>query len=329
MPPLVCFKFGNTRDGIVVQKNIDHYEQRAKAGTGLIVVEATCVSADGKLAPTQLGIWSDEYIDGLSKIAKACHKHGSVVTIQIHHGGFNTHSDCGEKISSSPWKVRDKTSRMLSIKEIKKIQQDFVAAATRAQLAGFDGVQIHGCHSYLLNSFSSHLVNKRTDEYGGNAENRTRFACDIIKNIRKNCGKDFIIDIRMAGNDPTPEIGVENAQYYINAGVDMLSVSAGIGSMENVALPEDFPFEKIAWLGVNIKKHYPDITVAGVYGINTQEQAAQYAEYVDIVSVGRAMLADGDWSDSVLNDKPIALPCIRCKFCKWFRDHEKCPAKRG
>lgn len=329
MPPLVCFQFGNGMDGFVIQKNVEHYRKRAKAGTGLIVVEATCISPECKLSSTQLGIWKDEHIKGLAEIADVCHEFEAVVTVQIHHGGFNVHAECGDAVSSSPWEFKGRIARKLSIKEIEKIHKDFVSAAIRTQKAGFDGVQLHGCHSYLLNAFASDLVNKRSDKYGGNAKNRTRLACSIIKDIRANCGKNFIIDIRMAGNDPTPEIGVENAKYYIDAGVDMLSVSGGIGNLESVVPPIDFPFEKITWLGVNIKNKYPNIPVAAVCGITTKEQAEQLAGLVDFVSVGRAMLADGDWSSYALNNTPLASPCLKCKRCLWFSNPDKCPALKN
>ncbi|MCK5128953.1 MAG: NADH:flavin oxidoreductase [Clostridiales bacterium] len=309
MPPLVCFGFGNDESGFVVQKNVEHYEQRAKAGTGYIVVEATCVRKDEKLAPTQLGMWSDEHINGMAKIVETCKKYGAVVTLQIHHTGTNTHPDHGDAI------------------RIQSIQEDFVRAAIRAKKAGFDGIQLHCCHGYLLNTFSSALVNKRTDQYGGNAENRTRLACDIIRDIRKKCSKEFIIDVRVAGNDPTPEDGIDNAQYYIKAGADMLSVSEGTGSIDDINPPDSFPLDRITWLGVNIKNHYPEIPVAAVYGIKTKAQAEQLAGYVDFVSVGRAMLADENWTASILEDTPIEKPCIGCKRCLWFLDPNRCPAQ--
>lgn len=198
----------------------------------MIVVEATCVTPDGRLAPSQLGLWEDMQIEGHRKITEGCHKHGAIVLVQIHHGGYNTHPECGPSKGPSSVIWREKQTLELSHDEIIEIRNQFIDAAIRAKKAGYDGVQLHACHSYLINQFVSPSVNKRTDEYGGNTQNRARFGCEIIHGIHRACGYDFIVSARTPGAEPNLEEAWAIADAYIEAGVDYLQVSGGIGPEE-------------------------------------------------------------------------------------------------
>lgn len=133
MPPMVCFGKAN-REGFVTEKHIKHYEARARGGTGLIIVEATSIQKNGRLSASQLGIWSDDHIEGLSKIASACHKYGSVVILQLHHAGLKTHPEVSS-IPSTPWKPdrKDGQFHVLSEEEINTIRDDFIQGAIRAK----------------------------------------------------------------------------------------------------------------------------------------------------------------------------------------------------
>ena len=181
MAPTVKFTAGN--DGIVTEELIRHYEARAAHSVGLIVVEATCVAKEARLAPSQLGLWCDEQIEGHRKLVEAVHKYDTLVIPQIHYGGLGTHPNCGPL--TSPTKVKwgngigEVEAQELSYDDIKMIIEQFVEAAIRAQKAGYDGVQLHACHAYLINDFASN-INQRTDEYGGSIENKARFGCEII-----------------------------------------------------------------------------------------------------------------------------------------------------
>lgn len=331
MPPMVCFGEAGT-DGFVTDKHISHYEARAKGGTGLIIVEATCIQRDGRLSDDQLGIWSDEHIPGLRKITDVCHRNGAVVILQIHHAGLKTPPSVVD-VPVAPSKSEDKTSRELTIDEIEVIKQDFVKAALYAKVAGFDGIELHGAHGYLLNQFASSVTNHRTDEYGGDLNKRMKLSLDIIAGIRKELGhEDFIIGYRMGGNEPTLKDGIKIAKILEEAGVDLLHVSAGI-SDSNIPLPEtpkNFPFNWIVYCGTEIKKNV-SIPVIVVNGIRTSDQAALIIEnrLADFVAIGRGHLVDPDWANKAMN-KLEATYCLECKpHCLWFEDGDLCPRQRA
>lgn len=326
LPPMVCF--GWTDDnGFESDDHIIHYERIAESGTGLIILEAHAVSKDGKLAATQPGIWSDDHIEGLSRIAEACHKHGAVVLVQIHHAGSKTPRTVAETAVAPSDHVTNKiNARALTIDEIKNIQKDFVAAARRAEKAGFDGIELHGAHSYLINQFMSPLTNKRTDEYGGSLENRAKFAIEIISAIKKEVANDFIIDYRMGGNEPTLKEGIEVAKLLEKAGVDMLHVSAGIASPELPQPPEGFPYNWIVYVGTEVKKHV-NVPVVVVNDIRTPERAAYLIDnsMADLVAIGRGQLADHNWTRHAMENEAI-VDCLKCRpKCSWFSNGKKCP----
>ncbi len=330
MAPTVKFTAGE--DGIAGEFFAKHYGLRAKGGVGFICVEATAVSPEGRLFPSQIGLWNDEQISGHKAIADACHEYGTLVVPQLHHGGLGTHPACGPYTSPSPvmWGRGDERTlaHELSVYEIHRIQQNFVDAALRAQKAGYDGVQLHGCHQYLINDFASD-INKRTDEYGGSTENRARFGCEIIKPIRKACGKDFIISIRTTGCDPTIEESIAIADRYVAAGADFLQISSGIA--DTSALPHDdsLPYNRIAELGVKFREYFKGIVpVSCVNDLRSPEQVNYLLEneLVDFVDLACGLLADPDFAGAILYGKKY-VKCFSCKGCAWgpFHDHI-CPA---
>lgn len=331
MPPMVYFgKAG--KDGFVTDQHILHYEARAKGGTGLIIVEATCINPDGRLSGDQLGIWSDEHIQGLSQIAHVCHQYGAVVMIQIHHAGLKTPPEI-TKIPVAPSASEDMPSRELTIEEINSIRQDFLKAALRAKEAGFDGIELHGAHGYLLSQFASSVTNHRTDEYGGDFIKGMRLSLEIVGDIRRAfVHEDFIIGYRMGGNEPTLKDGIKIAKLLEEAGVDLLHVSAGITS-PNIPLPEPpkgFPFNWIVYCGTEIKKNV-SIPVIVVNGIRTSDQAALIIEnrLADFVAIGRGHLVDSDWTHKAMN-KLEAKACLECKpRCHWHEDGDLCPQNQN
>jgi len=321
-------KFWAGTDGIAFDRFAAHYEDRAKGGAGLICVEATCVTPDGRLSPTQLGLWNDAQIPGHRKITDACHRHGTVVMVQIHHGGYNTHPECGPSKGPSVVTWRDRTTEALTHDEIAVIVEQFIQAAVRAHKAGYDGVQLHACHAYLINQFISPIVNQRTDEYGGSTENRARFGCEIIRGIRKACGNDFIISPRTSGAEPTLEEAWAIADAYIDAGADYLQVSNGIGP-EEVPYPEYLPYSRIVYIGTQMHAHVDGrVPVSVVGGIVKPETARMLIEQnlADTVDSAKALLADPNWAAAVAEDTPY-VECRSCKVCFWspFMPH-KCPA---
>lgn len=324
LPPMVCFGWTDDR-GFVSDRHVKHYEEIAKS-TGLIILEATCINQNGRLSNTQLGIWSDEHIEGLSRIAAACRKHGAVVLIQIHHAGFLTPKTVLDPaLAPSDMHTGKYNARALTVSEIRDIQQDFIRAAVRAEKAGFDGIELHGAHSYLINQFMSPVANKRTDEYGGGLDRRSRFALEIISGVKEAVSKDFIIGYRMGGNEPMLEEGIQVAKVLENAGIDILNISSGIKSDKLPEAPEGFPYHWIVYNGTEIRKHV-SIPVIVVFGIRTPEQAAYLVdnELTDFVAVGKGQLADHNWTKHAMEQENI-ISCLDCPNCSWRSDGEKCP----
>ncbi len=335
MAPTVKFAAGD--DGMVTDFFVKHYALRARYGCGLICVEATAVSPEGRLFPSQLGLWNDEQIEGHRRLAEACHSYGALVIPQIHYGGLGTHPDCGPLTSPTAvlWNRggREVMAEELSVPEIRRIQKCFTDAALRAKEAGYDGVQLHGCHAYLINDFAS-SVNQRTDEYGGSAENRARFGAEIIAGIREACGEDFLISMRASGCDPTVEESLQIAEFYVRAGCDYLQVSNGIQDIQDLPHDESLPYNRIAALGVAFHHHFRGIVpVSLVNGIRTPEQVRYLLEneLTDTVDLACGLLADPAFTEGILNGTPY-VKCFNCKGCGWGPGHRHvCPAlaKRG
>ena len=333
LPPMVCFSF-SAGGGFVSEKNISHYESIAKGGPGLIIVEATAVNEKGRLSGEQLGIWSDKYIDGLKKISQVCHDNGAKVFIQIHHAGLRTSKDINEDtITSSDYNDGKVQARALTTDEIHSIEKDFINAAIRAEKAGFDGIEIHGAHSYLLTQFFSEKVNKREDEYGGSLENRMRIAENIITGIKEYVNEEFVIGMRMGCNENSLESSIDMAKKFENIGVDYLHVSTGFDNTKITEdlpedLPEDFPCNWIVYGGTKIKE-YVNIPVIGVNSINTPERAKYLIDnkLVDFVAIGRAHLADYNFTNHIKENEDI-ISCLGCRTCSWFTNGDNCPRHR-
>ncbi|MGL4373894.1 MAG: 2,4-dienoyl-CoA reductase, partial [Turicibacter sp.] len=236
MPPMGSNHGG--ANGEFVESHIKYYEQRAKGGTGLIIVENACVDFPlGSNGTTQIRINHDSFIPGLYKLTETLHKYGTSVALQINHSGASampSRIDGLQPVSAStiPSKTGGAIPRALSKDEIEEIAVKYAQAARRAQLAGFDAVEIHGGHSYLICQFLSPLYNDRTDEFGGSIENRTRFAKMVIEKVRAQVGPFFPILFRISadellegGNtlDDTLEI-----LEFLDDEIDIYNVSAAL-----------------------------------------------------------------------------------------------------
>ncbi len=327
MAPTVKFNAGE--DGLVTDFFVQHYALRAKHGVGLICVEATAVSPEGRLAPTQLGLWSDDQTEGHRKIAEACHQYGALVIPQIHYGGLGTHPQCGRLTSPSPilWQSwgKEEMAEELTVPEIHRIQKCFVDAAVRAKEAGYDGVQLHGCHSYLINDFAS-AVNRRSDEYG---KDKALFGSEIIRGIREKCGADFLISVRTTGCDPTVEESIAVAESYVRAGCDYLQVSNGIQDISALPHDESLPYNRVAALGVAFHEHFRGVVpVSLVNGMRTPEQVRELLakDLIDTVDLACGLLADPAFTEAILTGAPY-VKCFSCKRCGWGPGHDHpCPA---
>ncbi len=328
MPPMVCFNWSDEK-GFVTDEHVKHYEKRGLGQVGLVVVEATAISKFGRLADSQLGIWKHEQVEGLSKISRAIGTQGSKSLLQIHHAGDKAPKTvASEPLAPSTYELKDgRSTKALTLGEIKGIQKEFLIAALRAEEAGFDGIEIHGAHGYLINQFLSPLTNLREDLYGGSFENRMRFVRELLTLLKDNLPEDFIIGYRHGGNTPTLSEGIEISRELEKMGVDLLHISAGIAKDDDLPKPpESFPYSWIVYTGVETKKSV-NIPVVVVNGIRTPEEAEPLVEegLADFVAVGRGLLVDSQWILKAEQGQPVN-PCLRCTpRCFYLIDGTKCP----
>lgn len=194
-------------DGTATEKFIAYHEEKAKGGWGLIVTEDYAVDPTGRTYQYVPGLWTDYQIESHKKLTERVHAAGAKIIAQIYHGGRQTEewiTGCQVWAPSPiPCPVKKALPHEMTTEEVDKMIEKFGDAALRAKEAGFDGVQIHGAHGYLVCEFASAYSNKRTDKYGGNLINRMRFPVEIVKNIRQKCGDDFLIDYKISGEECT------------------------------------------------------------------------------------------------------------------------------
>ncbi len=185
-------------DGTLSDDEYQWLVMRAKGGFGATMTCASHVQAIGKGFPGQLGCFSDTHLPGLTRLAEGIRAEGSLSLLQLHHAGMRSPE---EEIGEAPVCPSDDAetgSRALKLAEVEQVRDDFIAAAVRAEKAGFDGVELHGAHGYLLCQFLSPGINQREDHYGGNAENRARLIFEIIDGVRDQCRKDFLLGLRLS-----------------------------------------------------------------------------------------------------------------------------------
>ncbi len=234
MAPMVT-KYA-TEEGAVTQRLVDYLVARAWGGVGLIETEAAYVRPDGKGFRSELGIYKDELIPGLQELTRLVHEGKAKIAMQIFHAGRQTSAATTGVQPVAPSPLADPSSgelpRELSISEIQTLEDAFVQAARRAKQAGFDAVEIHGAHGYLIGEFLSPFSNRRTDEYGGNPQGWSRFAVEIVQKVRQMVGPDYPIIFRLSADEFVPG-GLtltetkSIARYVQDAGADVISVSVG------------------------------------------------------------------------------------------------------
>jgi 2,4-dienoyl-CoA reductase-like NADH-dependent reductase (Old Yellow Enzyme family) len=309
-----CFAEEN---GNVSERTIAYYRERAKGGAGWIIVEATYIDLQGRARKYQTGVHRDETIPGLKKLVDAVHAHGAKISLQINHVGRQANSQFSGHRLVAPSPIactrKDEIPRPLEIEEIRKIVDLFGKAALRAKEAGFDGVEIHGAHGYLIHEFLSPLSNERKDDYGGPLENRMRLALEVLSEVRKNVGDDYLVGYRISGSDYLDrglkiEETLETAQALEAKGLNVLNVSGGIAGLTESGFmttpPMVIPRGIHLVLAQEMKKglHIPVIAVGR---INTPELAEKALEEgkADLIAMGRAFLADPHWPSKALSGK--------------------------
>jgi len=185
-------------DGTLSDDETHWLMMRAQGGFGLTMTCAAHVQASGQGFPGQLGIWSDAHLPGLKRLARGLHEAGSLCAVQIQHSGRRSDAALTGQRAVAPWDDAGTGARALSTTEVEQLVEDFILAALRAQTAGFDGVELHGAHGYLLAQFLDATNNLRADRYGGSFENRTRVLNEIVDGIRARAGKDFQLGLRLS-----------------------------------------------------------------------------------------------------------------------------------
>ncbi len=315
--------------GEITDHQIRYYEERAKGGVGLIITEFTSIDYElGRGIVNQLRIDEDRFIPGLHRLARAVQKYGTKIFVQLHHAGRESNSLLtGGKQIVAPSPVTcaaiGEEPRELTTSEVKEIINKFISGAFRCKVAGIDGVELHGAHGYLINQFLSPNTNLRTDEYGGTFEKRMRFLEEIITGIKKLCGKDFPVTVRLSV-DEFEEGGInlqlsrKISRYLEKIGADGLHASSGnYNTMETVIESPLFEEGWKVYLAEEIKKEVtiPVITVGNIRDPRFAETILAEGK-ADFVAIGRGHIAEPDWVHKAAEgrEKEIRM-CISCLHC--------------
>ena len=308
-------------DGTATERYIAYHEARARGGWGLIITEDYAVDPKGKGFPNIPGLWNDSQIEGHAELTRRIHDIGGIIFAQIYHAGRQTGARVigSQPVAPSPIpcpSIREMPHELTAV-EIKEIVEKFGDCALRAKRAGFDGIEVHGGHGYLIAQFMSSYSNKRIDEYGGALMNRLRFPLEILANIRLKVGSDFPVMFRISGDELVPggrtiEETKAIAMVLEEAGIDAIHVSAGTyGSAYAIAPPAAVGHGWITGYAQEVRKvvDIPDVTVGRITDPLLAEAIIAGGK-ADLVAMGRASLADPD-----LPNKAAAGRCEEINFC--------------
>lgn len=306
MPPLAN-DFSST-DGEVNKKHLDHYGARASAGVALIIVEHSYIVPEGKMTKKQLGIHDDSLIPGLTELAGVIRSAGAKSAIQLTHAGANTSAAvCGcQPVGPSTVAVpgRDETPRPLEISEIESLVEAYRQAARRAKAAGFDAIEIHGAHGFLLCQFASPFTNQRTDQYGGSTENRMRFPLEVISAVRQETSPGFPLMYRFGASDFLQGgLALDEAQkiapMLVESGINMLDISGGLCGSRPKELSDMPGFFVPLAQSIKDAVEVPVIAVGGITDAVFANSIIADGK-ADLIAVGRALLKNPNWAKEAL-----------------------------
>lgn len=299
------------QDGTLSDDEYHWLTMRSKGGFGITMTCASHVQEIGKGFPGQLGIFSDKHTEGHRKLSQGIKAHGSLAIIQLHHAGMRSLEEIIGQQPICPSDNPKLNARGISLDEVKQLRDDFIAAAMRAKESGYDGVEVHGAHGYILTQFLSSEINIRTDEYGGSLENRARLLFEIVDAIREKCGSSFLLGVRLSperfGMKLDEVKGI--SQRLINEGkIDFLDISL----WDVFKQPEEKEHQSQRLLDhfVQLDRKSVKLTVAG--NIRTGSDVKKVLEAgIDFVSIGRAAILHHDFPIQVKNNSeftPVKIP---------------------
>ncbi|MCM3617548.1 NADPH dehydrogenase NamA [Sutcliffiella horikoshii] len=307
MSPM-CMYSSHNEDGHIQNWHMTHYVSRAVGQVGLIMVEATAVQPQGRISPQDLGIWNDEHIQGFQELNRQIKVHGSKTAIQLAHAGRKAMVD-GDIYAPSALAFNEKmkTPVEMSTEDIKETIAAFVDGAKRSKEAGFDIIELHGAHGYLINEFLSPLTNKRKDDYGGSTENRYRFLRDIIDGVNEVW--DGPLFVRVSANDYHPE-GLTAEDYVTYAkwmkeqGVDLVDVSSGavVPAAIDVYPGYQVGFAETIKTGAAI-----DTGAVGLITSGLQAEEILRNNRADLIFVARELLRDPYWPRTAAKDLGLEI----------------------
>jgi 2,4-dienoyl-CoA reductase-like NADH-dependent reductase (Old Yellow Enzyme family) len=331
MAPLTT-NYGDER-GAVTEKTLSFYEERARGGAGALIFEAVSINPRSRLVVRQHGLHDDSFLPGLREVTRRVHADGAPIFVQLCHGGPKAGSAINgvQPVSASdvPVKVAD-IPRAITREEISGAIEDFASAALRAREAGFDGVELHAAHFYLLSAFLSGYLNRRSDEYGGSVGNRARLACQVIAAVKSRAGEDFPVICRINGREALPG-GIDEGEaqeisrLLEGAGADALHISAAMFPV-NPKLAASFAIQVggppskevpsgcyLAYaLAVKQALRVPVIAVGKLNEPSVAEGVVRDG-IADVVAVGRGLIADPYLPEKVLTGRWDAI--VRCEDC--------------
>ncbi|WP_456436972.1 NADH:flavin oxidoreductase, partial [Psychroserpens sp.] len=298
-------------DGTLSDDEYNWLTMRSKGGFGLTMTCASHVQANGKGFSGQLGIFSDKHIEGHKRLVTGIKVHGSLAVVQLHHAGMRSPEDIieGQPVSASD--IKKYNARGLSLVEVQQLKDDFIAAALRAQESGYDGVEVHGAHGYILTQFLSADINSRTDNYGGSLDNRARLLFEITNGIRQACGPEFLLGVRLSPERfgmQLQEVKTICQRFIDEEQIDFLDVSL----WDCFKMPEEPEHQDQSLLEHFTSLDYKNIklTVAGKINSGNDVQKILDAK-VDFVSIGRSGILHHDFPKQVLTNpsfKPRPTP---------------------
>jgi 2,4-dienoyl-CoA reductase-like NADH-dependent reductase (Old Yellow Enzyme family) len=289
-------------DGRLSDEEFHWLSMRAKGQFGLVMTCASHVQAIGQGFPGQLGIFGDQHIEGHTRLASAIKKEGSLAVVQLHHAGMRSPADLIGEAPVCPSPKEKYGARGLSPEEVHQLRADFIDAAVRAQKSGYDGVEVHGAHGYILTQFLSEAINQRADEYGGNLENRARLLFEVVNGIRAACGREFLLGVRLSPERfgmKLQEIKDICHRLIREGNIDFLDLSL----WDSFKLPEEKAFQHKTLLEHFAELDYQQVrwTVAGKIKSGADVRKVMDAG-VDFVSIGRSAILHHDFPVKVMKD---------------------------